>query len=217
MNLIKTIEEEKIVVIVRGVDREDLIPFAAAMYEGGIRLLEITYCADGSVSDAEIAARIQLLKEHFKDTMHIGAGTVLTTDQVERTYAAGGEFIISPDTDRAVIQKTKELGLISMPGAFTASEIRAAHTYGADFVKVFPAVSVGPDYFKAVKAPLSHIKLLAVGGINQHNMAEYLKAGAAGFGIGGNIVNKQLIKEKNFAALTALAKEYKAAAGGDEQ
>ena len=125
--LINIIDNEKLIVIVRGVAREDLIPLAEAMYKGGVRLLEITYSANGSVPDEETADRIKMLADHFAGRMYIGAGTVLTERQVELTYEAGGKFIISPDTSPEVILKTRELGLVSMPGALTPTEIQAAH------------------------------------------------------------------------------------------
>lgn len=206
--LINEIEQEKIVVIVRGVAADKLVMLVNAMYEGGIRFLELTYSADGSVSDEETASQIKILSEKFKDKMHIGAGTVLTEKQVVLTKDAGGEFIISPDTNPDVIRLTKELGMISMPGALTASEVQRAHLCGADFVKLFPVTSFGSDYVKSIKAPLSHIKLIAVGGITEENIPEYLKAGACGFGIGSNIVKKQLIDENRFDEITELAKKY---------
>lgn len=209
--VIQTIEKEKIVVIVRGVEREKLIPLAEAMYAGGIRLLEITYSANGSVSDEDTAENIRMLAEHFGDRMYIGAGTVIKPEQVELTQKAGGKFIISPDAYEAVIKKTRELGLVSMPGALTATEIQAAHRAGADFVKMFPITDMGPGYVKAVKAPLSHIKLLAVGGVDQNNMADYLKAGVCGFGVGSNIINKKMLAEEDYAGITKLAEEYVAA------
>ena len=207
-NLIETILDKKIVVIVRGVESEKLIPLAEAIYDGGIRLMEITYSADGKISDEETAKNIKMLAEHFADRMYIGAGTVLTTKQVELTKNAGGRFIISPDTNKEVIQKTKELDMISMPGALTPSEIQAAHIYGADFVKLFPINTMGVDYVKAVKAPLSHINLLAVGGVNENNMTDYLKAGVCGFGIGSNIIDKKKIEEEDYSQITELAKKF---------
>ena len=206
--IISAVTENKIIVISRGIKEKDLIPMAEAMYKGGIRLLEITYSADGSTSDEDTAHSIKMLCDHFGDRMHIGAGTVLTEKQVELTAAAGGKFIISPDTSEAVIKKTVELGLVSMPGALTPTEIQTAHRYGADFVKLFPVCTLGPEYVKAVKAPLSHIKLLAVGGVDTDNIKSYMKAGAVGFGIGSNIVNKKLIEAGEFNAVTALAKKY---------
>lgn len=207
-NILQFIEKEKIIVIVRGMTGDKLIPLAQAMYDGGIRLLEITYSADKSVSDKETAANIRALKNYFGEKMRIGAGTVLSEKQVELTKAAGGEFIISPDTVPSVIKKTKELNMISMPGALTPSEITLAHNSGADFVKVFPATVLGTDYIKAVKAPLSHINLLAVGGINVGNMEEYFNAGVCGFGIGGNIVDKKLLADNNYEGIAELAKKY---------
>ena len=206
--VIKAIEDNKIVTIVRGVESEKLIPLAEAMYEGGIRLLEITYSANGSISDEETAANIEKLSKHFEGRMFIGAGTVITEKQVELTKKAGGQFIISPDTYENVIKKTRELDMVSMPGALTPSEIQSAHRYGADFIKLFPITNMGIDYVKAVKAPLSHIKFLAVGGIDENNMADYLKAGVCGFGIGSNIINKKMVDANDFDGIIQLAKKF---------
>ena len=207
-DIIKSVEENKIIAIVRGVEKKDLLPLANALYDGGIRLLEITYSANGKVSDTETAECIKLLAEAFDGKMLIGAGTVLTENQVELTANAGGRFIISPDTNDAVIKKTKELGLVSMPGALTPSEITAAVRAGADFVKLFPVLSLGPEYIKAVSAPLSHVKLLAVGGVDLGNIKTFLNAGVCGFGLGSNIIDKKLISNGDFGGITELAKKY---------
>lgn len=206
--VMNSISENKIIAIVRGVEKEKLIPLAEAMYEGGIRLLEVTYSADGKVSDEETADSIKMLVEHFEGRMFIGAGTVLTVSQVELTHKAGGKFIISPDAYDEVIKRTVELGMVSIPGVYTPSEIRAAQRAGADFVKLFPATSLGTAYIKAVKAPLSDVKLLVVGGVNADNMKDFEKAGAAGFGIGSNIIDKEALKEENYAKITELALKY---------
>lgn len=206
--VIQTIDKEKIIVIVRGVVREKLIPLAEAMYAGGIRLLEVTYSANGSVSDEDTAENIRILVEHFKDRMYIGAGTVLTEKQVELTAQAGGMFIISPDTYPEVIRKTREIGLVSIPGSITPSEMQTAYRNGADFIKIFPIINLGSSYVKAVKAPLSHLKMLAVGGVDENNMTEYLKAGVNGFGLGSNIIDKKKIAENDWEGITALAQKY---------
>ena len=98
--------------------------------------------------------------------------------------------------------------MLSMPGALTPSEITAAHRAGADLVKLFPITSLGTAYVKAVKAPLSHIPLLAVGGVDETNMADYLKAGVAGFGVGSNIIDKAALADGDYAKITALAEKY---------
>ena len=206
--LIEEIENEKIIVIVRGVERNKLIPITEAMYRGGIKFLEITYSANGEVSDEETKENIRLLANHFGGRLHIGAGTVLTEKQAELTKQAGGEFVISPDTNPKVIKRTKELGMVSMPGALTPSEIQLAHISGADFVKLFPVSNLGIDYVRAVKAPLSHIRLLAVGGVDLSNIPGYLDIGVCGFGIGSNIVSGKLIGQNDYKGLEELAKKY---------
>ena len=206
--VINKILEEKIVVIVRGIDSDKIIPLAEAMYEGGIRALEITYNASNMDENAEVAGNIKKLVDHYGDKMIIGAGTVLTTEQVELTKAAGGTFIISPNAKEEIIRKTCELGMVSIPGALTPTECVDAYDAGADFVKLFPITNLGSGYVKAMKAPLSHIRFLGVGGIDENNMEEYFKAGVCGFGIGSNIVNKKLIEAGDFKAITELARVY---------
>ena len=207
-DIINAIKERKIIAIVRGVEPKNLVPLAKALYDGGIRLMEITYSADGSVSDEETAAAVGALANEFDGRMYIGSGTVLTREQVKRTNDAGGRFIISPNTDAEVIRYTKELGMVSIPGALTPSEAEAANRAGADFVKLFPVTSMGVSYVKAIAAPLSHIRFLAVGGITPENIGEYLDIGVCGFGIGSNIINKEYIAEENYEKITASAKEY---------
>lgn len=209
--VIRAVEKYKLVAILRGVPEGKLVKVAQALYDGGVRLLEITYSPDGSVSDEETARCIGLLVKEFAGRMYIGAGTVLTREQVRLTKEAGGLFIISPNVDEAVIRETCALGLVSMPGALTPTEICNAHSFGADFVKLFPAGDMGVGYVKSVKAPLSHIKMLAVGGINEKTIASYLRTGVCGFGIGSNIVSKKMVDENDYQGITALAREFVAA------
>ncbi len=206
--IIKSIEENKIIAILRGIPQAKLLPLAEALYNGGIRLLEITYSANGTVSDEVTSANIKMLANHFKDKMYIGAGTVLTPKQVKLTKKSGGCFIISPDANEKIIKQTVRYGMVSMPGALTPTEITKAHNCGADFVKLFPITNLGIGYVKAVKAPLSHIKLLAVGGINTQNMKEYLDCGISGFGIGSNIYEKQMLDNDDYESITKLAEKY---------
>ena len=181
------------------------------MLDGGIRIIECTYDACGKISDEETAENIKILSDFFKDKMVVGAGTVLTQKQVELKKQAGGKLIISPDTNYEIIKRTNELDLVSIPGAMTPSEIAYAQRMGADFVKVFPVnFAGGAEYIKAVKAPLSNVRLLAVNGVNAENLQEYINAGACGFGIGSGIVNKEMINTNNFEGITKLAEEYTA-------
>ena len=204
--VIQWIKKEKIIAIVRGAEPEQCRAVAQALYAGGIRLMEITYDQKRPESWQATADAIGALAKEYAGKMFVGAGTVTSPALVEMTAIAGGAFIISPDTDAEVIKKTRELGLVSMPGAMTPSEIKTAHNAGADFVKLFPAGSLGPGYLKAVKAPLSHIKLMAVGGVNEENAADFLKAGAAGLGVGGNLAKKAWIEAGEYEKFTAAAK-----------
>ena len=205
-SIIDLIEKEKIIAIVRGAEPEQCEAVAKALYAGGIRLMEITYDQRRPESWQATANAIGALAREYEGRKFVGAGTVTSPELVELTAKAGGAFIISPDTDVAVIKKTRELGLVSMPGAMTPSEIKTAHNAGADFVKLFPVGSLGAGYLKAVKAPLSHIKIMAVGGVNEENAAEFLKAGAAGLGVGGNLAKKAWIEAGEYDRLTAAAK-----------
>lgn len=204
--VIEWIEREKLIAIVRGLQPRQCSAVAKALYAGGIRLMEITYDQKSPASWQDTAAAIGALSKEYEGRMFIGAGTVTCPELVELTAKSGGRFIISPDVDEEVINKTRKLGLVSMPGAMSPSEIKAAHNAGADFVKLFPAGCLGSAYLKAVKAPLSHIKLLAVGGVNESNAAEFLKAGAVGLGVGGNLAKKAWVDAGEYDKLSAAAK-----------
>ena len=208
VEMISKIKEHKIIAIIRNVKTEKLIPLCQALYDGGIRIVEVTYSADAKVSDKQTAAQIKMLASNFQGKLYIGAGTVITKNQVTYTKKAGGKFIISPNTDKRIIKAAKRRGLVSIPGALTPSEALTAKQYGADFVKLFPINNLGIDYFKAVSAPLSHIDFLAVGGISPEIMKDYLDSNISGFGIGSNIINKTLIENDDWAALTKLAQSY---------
>ena len=203
-SVIKAIEENKIIAIVRGANVEQAVNSARAVFEGGIKFIEVTFNQKDPKTFQETVNAIKQIKIHCPN-MHVGAGTVLNVEQVELANSAGAEYIISPDTDKDVIERTKKLGLISIPGAYTASEAKQAHQYGADFVKLFPCTD--PQYIKALKAPLSHINFLAVGGVSAKNAAEFIKAGAIGVGIGGSLVKKEWITSGEYDKITQTAKE----------
>ena len=204
--VIAGIEREKVIAIVRGAGAEACRKVADALYQGGIRLMEVTFDQKDPDSFPATAGAIAEIAKAYEGRMLVGAGTVTTPELVDLTAKAGGRYIISPDVNEAVIRRTRELGLVSLPGAMTPTEILTAHRAGADFVKVFPAGELGTGYLKAVRAPISHVKLLAVGGINERNAAAFLKAGAVGLGVGGNLANKEWIAAGDFDKITAAAR-----------
>ena len=206
--VIKDIEKNKIIVSLRGFTTEQLVNTVEAMEKGGIRLVEVTFDQSGAISDEVTAENIRTLRERFSGRMRVGAGTVMSEEQVLLAYNAGAEFIISPDCYDKVIKKTRELGMVSIPGAFTPTEAAAAHRYGADFVKLFPSSEVKISYLKALIAPLSHIKFLSVGGIDLENATDYLGAGARGIGIATAIADKKAILAGDFEEIARRAKAF---------
>ncbi|MBP3478798.1 MAG: bifunctional 4-hydroxy-2-oxoglutarate aldolase/2-dehydro-3-deoxy-phosphogluconate aldolase [Oscillospiraceae bacterium] len=208
--IIQKVLDKKIVAIVRGVYGEDCVNLAKALYAGGVEMMEVTFDQSKPEAYNRTSDTIAQLVQTMGDKMIFGAGTVTSLETLELAKNAGAKFVVSPDTNEAVIKATVAAGMVSMPGAMTPTEILTAHEYGADFVKVFPTSGLGASYIKAVCGPINHVRLLAVGGVSEKNVSEFLKAGCVGAGVGGNLVNKEWIKNGEFDKITALAKELMA-------
>ena len=211
MTPLEAVKERKIIAIVRGLEPAYLIRLGQALEEGGIGLMEVTYNQSAPETWTDTARAIEAAAKTFGERVLIGAGTVITPEQVRLTYNAGGRYLVTPTTQPEIIRMGKALGLGVFPGALTPTEILAAGSAGADAVKVFPAAAVGADYIKAVRAPLSHIPLLAVGGVDEKNAAAFMKAGCVGLGIGGRLVNKEWIESGEWDRITTLAREIRKA------
>lgn len=205
--LVQQISNAGIIAICRKIYGKDLLLLAEALRKGGITFMEVTYDQSSPDCIEKTTAAIRALCAE-QPTMRFGAGTVLTREQVEATRDAGGQFVISPNTDISVIEHTKKLGMVSIPGAMTPSEIMAAHNAGADFVKLFPCGYLGVRYIKDITAPLSHIKLVGTGGITADTFGEYLKAGICGAGIGSVLSQSAQIKAGEWDAITKHAAQY---------
>lgn len=206
--IINQVLEHKLIAIVRGVYGQDCLNLAKALWAGGIRLLEVTFDQSDPALWQKTADTVCLLNQELGDRMLFGSGTVTSVELVELAKNAGAKFIVSPDTNEDVIRATVAAGMVSMPGALTPTEVLTAHRFGADFVKLFPVGNLGASYLKAVSAPINHVRLLAVGGVNESNVAQYLAAGAVGAGVGGNLVNKQWIAAGEFQKITDLASSF---------
>lgn len=207
-DIIQKVLSKKIIAIVRGIYGEDCVKLAQALFDGGIELMEVTFDQSKPQEFSRTSDTIRQLASCLGDKMAFGAGTVTSVDMLKMAKMAGAQFIVSPDTNEAVIKATVAGGMVSMPGAMTSTEILTAYSYGADFVKVFPTSSLGTAYLKAIRGPINHVRLLAVGGVNEKNIGEFLRAGADGVGVGGNLVNKEWIARGEFDKITALAKEF---------
>ena len=168
-----------IVAILRGIKIEEVPEVCAILADNRINLLEIPLNTPNA-----LACIAEAVKCAFPGQL-VGAGTVLTPADAAAVHAVGGKFIISPNTDSSVISKTKELGMLSIPGCFTATECFTAQAAGADYIKLFPAGSIGASYIKDLQAVIK-LPFMAVGGVNAQNMAEFLKV-CSGVGIGSAI------------------------------
>lgn len=199
--------ETKVVAIVRGFPPEICVRLADAYRRGGIRLVEVTFNQREPETWKDTAAAIRAIRDEFKGGVRAGAGTVLTAEQLSMCEDAGGEYIVTPNVKPDLISAAVERGLVAMPGALTPSEAVDAWEAGASFVKLFPAGTLGPDYVKAVRAPLSHIPFLAVGGVSASNAADFMRAGCVGVGVGGNLTNKEWIDAGAWDRIASAARE----------
>lgn len=172
-------KHRNIVAILRGIRPAEAAPIAAALIGAGITKIEVP------LNSPEPFDSIRRMTQQFGAEAIIGAGTVLTAEDVGRVADVGGKLIVSPDANAEVIGATKALGLLSYPGVMTPTECFAALRAGADGLKIFPGVLVGPEGLKAIRAVLPKgTEVLAVGGAGPENFAEWFAAGADGFGIG---------------------------------
>ena len=195
-----------IVAIIRGFEPDVCLRLAEAYYKGGINMVEVTFNQKYPRTWKDTAAAIKAIKDTFNDSVMVGAGTVLTEEQLKICEDAGGEFMVTPNVNTSLIRKCVADGLMAMPGALTPTEAVEAYNAGAKYVKIFPAGILGPGYVKAIMAPLSHIPFLAVGGISPDNIADFIKAGCAGAGVGGNLTNKEWIKAGEWDKIAAVAR-----------
>ena len=204
--IIEQIKSEKIIAIIRGVYGDDCVKLAKLLVENGIHIMEVPFDISKQDNSCTIDA-IKRIKNEVPNVI-VGAGTVVSVDLVNKAKDAGARIIVSPDSNEDVIRETIKYGLVSMPGAVTPTEIMFAKRCGADFVKLFPAYNLGPSYIKAVMAPINNVPLLAVGGVNEKNAFEFIKAGAVGVGV-GCVANKKLIQDNDWETIEKIIKELK--------
>ncbi|MBM7587437.1 2-dehydro-3-deoxyphosphogluconate aldolase/(4S)-4-hydroxy-2-oxoglutarate aldolase [Bacillus pakistanensis] len=197
--MIEKLKKDKIVAIFRNVPFEELLPQVDLLVENGIRIMEVTLDSPSALSS------LYELKKRYDQDIHLGAGTVMRSEDVARVNDIGAEFIISPHIDIEVIKATKELGLTSIPGAFSPTEIATAHQYGADMIKVFPASTLGAEYVKNLKGPFSSIPFMATGGINEHNAKEFLESGYTSLGVGSSLTS---VKDGDLIAFKQKVKAF---------
>jgi 2-dehydro-3-deoxyphosphogluconate aldolase / (4S)-4-hydroxy-2-oxoglutarate aldolase len=200
--ILKNLKDTGVVAVIRADDPGNLVEVSKALYQGGIRYVEITMTVPHAMEVIEKAVR------ELKDEVVIGAGTVLDAETARAAILAGAGYIVSPVFRPAVIEMCKRYNITVMPGAMTPTEVLAAWEAGADIVKVFPAGVGGPQFFKDLKGPFPNIEIMPTGAVNRETAPQFIKAGACAVGVGGELAGKVLIAARNFAAITENAKDF---------
>ena len=200
--IVAGIEAEGLVAIVRVRRPELTLPLAKALVAGGIRAVELTM----SIPNALEAVRT--IDRELGDKILLGVGTVIDDDTCRAAIDAGAKYVISPITRPSLVAVAHALDRPVMLGAYTPTEAQAAHEAGSDFVKIFPADTLGPSYIKSLLAPLPHLKIVPTGGVNLDTMEAYLAAGSAALGTGSALLKKEIIAGENWGELERLAKRF---------
>ncbi len=191
------------VAVVRMADSDRLVRVVEAIREGGVTAVEVTMTTPNALQVIEEVAR------RMGDAVEIGVGSVLDAETVHRAVDAGARYVVSPILKQELIDASHTRGVPVMPGCFSPTEIQTATEMGADVIKVFPADIVGMPFFKAVLAPLPHLKLMPTGGVSLTNAGDWIRAGAVAVGVGSALLDKQAIAEGRFEKLTENARQLR--------
>lgn len=199
---LRRVLECRLVAIIRFDDPVPLVEVVSAIADGGITVIEVTF----TVPDASEVLRAA--KMRLGSRILLGAGSVLDPETARAALLAGAEFVVAPNLNPEVIRLCHRYDRLVIPGAFTPTEVIAAWEAGADMVKIFPADVLGPKFLRALRGPLPQVKLMPTGGIDLNNAKDYLRAGAACLGVGSQLVDPELVRNRDFEALTQLARRY---------
>ena len=194
--------ESGVVAVIRAPSIDLLEPLTEALIAGGVLSIEVT------MSTPKAIHGIELLADKLGDKAIVGVGTVIDAGTAADAIRAGAQFVVSPMTDKAIIDTVIRHGKVMIPGAFTPTEIVNAWTLGGDVIKVFPSTALGPQYFKDILAPLPQLKLTPTGGVDAKNVGQWIKAGVCCVGAGSALVSKDAMANKDWAGVTAAAKAF---------
>jgi 2-dehydro-3-deoxyphosphogluconate aldolase/(4S)-4-hydroxy-2-oxoglutarate aldolase len=203
--VVRWIEQDRAVAVVRTDAPEKLVAVARALAAGGVVCIEVTMTVPNALDG------IRAVSDELGGGVLVGAGSVTDAETARAAVEAGARYVVSPVFKREVVEAAHAAGAAAMPGCFTPTEILAAHEAGADVAKVFPAGALGPGFVKGVLAPMPHLKLMPTGGVSLDNAAEWLRAGAVAVGAGSALVDSKAIAAGDWARLTANARRLRAA------
>lgn len=197
------LEAAALIPVLRARSAAEALSLVEAMVAGGVTVIEVTMTVPGAIDV------LREIRTHYGDKLLLGSGTVTDAKQCAATIDAGAVFVVSPSLHLDVIQKTKEMGVVSIPGALTPTEVITAWNAGADYVKIFPCSAMGgASYLKSLKAPFPQLRLIPTGGVTVDTAASFLKAGAAALGVGSDLVNTAAIAEGKPEIVTNTARAY---------
>lgn len=204
--IISLLTNPGIIAVVRAQKADQILPLTEALIGGGVVAVEITMTTPNAIE------AIRNARTKFGDRAVIGVGTVLDRTTCSAAIEAGAEFVVSPICRPELVPIALTAGVPIMLGAFTPTEAQHAYEAGADFIKIFPADSLGPRYIKALRAPLPHLRIVPTGGVEVDNVEDFFKVGCAAVGIGSSLVSGKILKEADWPELTSRAKEFVEAA-----
>ena len=204
--IISLLTNPGIIAIVRAQQAAQVVPLFEALIAGGVNAIEITMTTPNAL------AAIREARTQLGDRALVGVGTVLNTYTCQSALDAGAEFVVTPICRPELVPIAHTAGRPIMLGAYSPTEAQLAHEAGADFVKLFPADTLGPSYIKALRAPLPHLRLVPTGGVDLHNVSDFLKAGCAALGVGSSLVSAKILQEADWPELTRRATAFVTAA-----
>jgi 2-dehydro-3-deoxyphosphogluconate aldolase / (4S)-4-hydroxy-2-oxoglutarate aldolase len=195
-----------VIAVVRAKRTDQAVPLAEALVAGGVIAVEITMTTPNAI------AAIREASIKLGDRALIGVGTVLDEATCQAAIDAGAQFIVSPICRRELVSVAHKAGKPIMLGSYTPTEAQLAHEAGSDFIKIFPADTLGPNYIKTLRAPLPHLKIVPTGGVDLKTIGEFFKAGVAAVGAGSSLISKEVLEKDDWATLTKTAAEFVQAA-----
>jgi len=200
--VISMLTDPGIIAVVRAQKPEQVLPLCQALIAGGVIAIEITMTTPHALE------AIREARDSLGEKALIGVGTVLDANTCRAAIAAGSEFVVTPICRTELISIAHREDRPIMIGAYTPTEAQLAHEAGADFIKIFPADTLGAGYIKGIRAPLPHLRIVPTGGVDVHSVADFIKAGCAALGVGSSLVSTKILQEADWTALTRKAAEF---------
>lgn len=197
--ILSLLTDPGLIAVVRAQNASQVPKLTEALLAGGVVAVEITMTTPNALAAIREGVR------EFGPRALIGVGSVLNAATAQAALEAGAEFVVSPITRTELVPVVHAAHKPVMLGAYSPTEAQTVHEAGADFIKIFPADGLGPGYLKALRAPMPHLRLVPTGGVDLHNVADFLRAGCAALGVGSSLVSSKMLAENNWPELTRLA------------